>query len=175
MRRSVVRVLGAILVTGTLVSCDDEDPAGLGLIEQIFDTTLNGANEVPANASTATGVAQAWVVGSTLFYHVEVTGLTNPAMAHIHGPGAPGTNAGILVNLCGTAATPACPTGAPFTGVLASGAATDPAVSFDSLLVLLNNGNAYVNVHTNDNTGAANTGPGDLAAGEIRGQLEVLD
>ena len=35
----------------------------------------------------------------------------------------------------------------------------------------MNNGGAYVNVHTNDFQGAANTGPGDFPGGEIRGNL----
>jgi hypothetical protein len=39
------------------------------------------------------------------------------------------------------------------------------------LLAAIQSGNAYVNVHTNDGQGAANTGPGDFPGGEIRGQL----
>jgi hypothetical protein len=31
----------------------------------------------------------------------------------------------------------------------------------------------YINVHTDDGTGAANTGPGDFADGEIRGQIQL--
>ena len=32
-------------------------------------------------------------------------------------------------------------------------------------------GNTYVNVHTDDGAAPAGTGPGDLPAGEIRGQI----
>jgi hypothetical protein len=39
------------------------------------------------------------------------------------------------------------------------------------LLAAMAAGNTYVNVHTNDGVGAANTGPGDFASGEIRGQI----
>jgi hypothetical protein len=33
---------------------------------------------------------------------------------------------------------------------------------------LLENGGAYVNVHTDDGVAPSNTGPGDLPGGEIR-------
>ncbi len=175
MNRSIVRTLTALVAVSALVAAcdDDDDPAGPGDNEG-FVATLTGADEFPANASTATGEAEMEIDGPTLTYRVDVAGLSNAVMAHIHGPAAPGANAGILVNLCGTAATPVCATGASYTGVLTAGTATNVAagVSFDSLAVLLRNGNAYVNVHTSDGAGPTNTGPGDLIAGEIRGQIE---
>jgi len=177
MNRSIVRTLAAVLAMGaTLAACDDDDdPAGLEEIEG-YEASLSGANEVPSNASTATGTAEISVVGPTLLYRIDVTGLSNAAAAHIHGPAPTDENAGILVNLCGTAFTPACATGVPYTGVLTAGTANNVVgISFDSLQVLLDNGSAYVNVHTNDNVGAQNTGPGDLAVGEIRGQIESVD
>ena len=39
------------------------------------------------------------------------------------------------------------------------------------LVALLQSGNAYVNVHTNDGVDPANTGPGDFPGGEIRGNF----
>ena len=63
------------------------------------------------------------------------------------------------------------------TGFVTRGTFQPPAspnqgVTFDSLLVLMRNGNSYVNVHTSDPTKTThNTGPGDFPAGEIRGQL----
>jgi hypothetical protein len=158
------------------MSCDDDDePTGPDLVIENFRATLNGANERPTpNASTATGTAEITRVGPTLLFRVDVAGLSNPSAAHIHAPADTTLNAAVRVNLCGATGVPACPTGTPFTGTLATGSAVQVSgISFDSLMVLLRNGNAYVNVHTNDNTGEANTGPGDLAAGEIRGQVEV--
>ena len=40
-------------------------------------------------------------------------------------------------------------------------------------VALIENGNAYVNVHTNDGVAPVNTGPGDFPGGEIRGQVET--
>ena len=39
------------------------------------------------------------------------------------------------------------------------------------LLKAIADGRTYVNVHTNDGVDGVNTGPGDFAGGEIRGQL----
>jgi hypothetical protein len=177
MNRSTVRTLAAVLaISASAVACDDDDdPAGIEELEG-YTATLSGASEVPSNASTATGEAEITVAGPTLLYRIDVTGLSNAFAAHIHGPAPTDQNAGILVNLCGTTATPVCATGAPYTGVLTAGTATNiVGISFDSLQVLLENGSAYVNVHTNDGVGAQNTGPGDLAVGEIRGQVEPVD
>ena len=46
-----------------------------------------------------------------------------------------------------------------------------PPITFDSLVTAMRSGGAYVNVHTDDGQGAPNTGPGDMASGEIRGQV----
>jgi len=40
------------------------------------------------------------------------------------------------------------------------------------VLMLLNNGGAYANIHTNDNVAPPNTGPGDFPGGEVRGQVD---
>jgi hypothetical protein len=175
-KRSFVRTAGALLIAGAVVSCEEDDPSGPTLDTESFTATLNGAGEVPSNASTATGVAEIAVVGPTLLFRVDVTGLSNPSAAHIHGPADTETNGPVRVNLCGATGVPACPTGGgePFTGVLAAGSAVQVSgISYDSLLVLLRNGNAYVNVHTNDGVAPSNTGPGDLSAGEIRGQVTL--
>ena len=41
------------------------------------------------------------------------------------------------------------------------------------MLAEMDAGNTYTNIHTNDGKDPAGTGPGDLAAGEIRGQNVV--
>jgi hypothetical protein len=169
-----------LAVGGVVIACGDDEPTGPDVTIENFVATLNGAKERPTpNASTATGTAQITRIGPTLLFKIDVTNLVNPSAAHIHANADTAGTAGVRVNICGATGVPACPTagvGVAFTGTLATGSAagiSGAGMSFDSLLVLLRNGNAYVNVHTNDNTGAANTGPGDLAAGEIRGQVEV--
>ncbi len=78
-----------------------------------------------------------------------------------------------------TAPGPALPAGGGrLDGVIAQGtitgadiAPTAPAdYSLGRLVTDLNNGNAYVNLHTNDGVGDPDTGPGDFPGGEIRAQ-----
>jgi hypothetical protein len=176
MRRSFVRTVGALLIVGgVVIACDDDEPTGPDLTIEEFTATLNGAKERPTpNASTATGTAEITRIGPTLHFRIDVAGLSNASAAHIHAPADTANSTGVRVNLCGTAATPVCAGGASYTGVLIAGTASNVVgISFESLLVLLRNGNAYVNVHTSDAALAGNNTPGDLPAGEIRGQIDV--
>lgn len=150
---------------------DDDDGTGPGTS---FSATLSGAAEVPPVETPATGTAIFTVSGTALTYTVNVANISNAVVAHIHI--APvGENGPVRLNLCGTGAPePACP-GGTFTGVLATGTngttVGSPAITFDELVAAMSAGNAYVNVHTNDGVGQPNTGAGDMASGEIRGQI----
>ena len=139
-----------------------------------YTSPLSGAAEVPANVSPATGTATYTLSddGKSLHYKVTVNNLTNPVMAHIH-VGAKGTNGPVVLTLFN---------GPPATGVkngtLAEGDATAADLSgplagktLADLVAEMDAGNTYTNVHTNDGKDPAGTGPGDLAAGEIRGQI----
>ncbi|OLC69903.1 MAG: hypothetical protein AUH78_22535 [Gemmatimonadetes bacterium 13_1_40CM_4_69_8] len=125
-----------------------------------FVATLSGANEVPAVTTTATGTAEFTVFNGLpgIFFKVDVKGpfADSVILAHIHGPADPTGNAAVIVNLfLGPNAGPA------ITGTLAEGVLPTPSrITFDSVLVLLRAGKAYVNVHTKTNGG-----------GEIRGQI----
>jgi hypothetical protein len=44
-------------------------------------------------------------------------------------------------------------------------------MSVEDVAELMDTGQAYVNVHTNDGVGAPNSGPGDFPGGEIRGDI----
>jgi hypothetical protein len=107
---------------------------------------LKGSNEVPPNASPATGKAEAKLDTETrvLSWTVTYADLTGPALgAHFHGPSEPGKNAGIVL---------------PFKTVQSpiEGTATLTESQVADLLA----GKWYANIHT-----AANPG------GELRGQM----
>lgn len=118
-------------------------------------TPLSSAQEVPTptgDVSAATGTFAASVTqtatGADISWQMTFSGLTGPATAaHIH-TGARGVAGPVVVPLCGPCTSPASGTAT----------VTDPAV-----LAAIQNGGAYVNVHTNTNR-----------AGEIRGQLNVV-
>jgi hypothetical protein len=144
----------------TMVACDDDEPTGGGNNPETFTATLTGDAEVPPVTTTATGSAgftsSTANSTTTVSYSATVTDLSGPASAaHIHGPADANTAAGVIVPLqivnSGTS-------GAIISGSFQS--TGNANVSMDSLLVLLRNGNAYINIHT-----AANPD------GEIRGQI----
>jgi hypothetical protein len=160
--------VAALLVA--VPACGDDEPSGPATS---FTATLTGANEVPPVPTTATGNATLSLSGDQITYTVNVTSpLQNPVVAHIH-IAAEGQNGPVRMNLCGTGdPQPAC---APGAAVLATGTngttVGTPAITFDSLLSAMRTGGAYVNVHTDDGQAPPNTGPGDMASGEIRGQV----
>lgn len=64
-----------------------------------FSATYKGSNEVPANASTATGTISGTYNDSsnTISYTITFSGLgSNTSAAHFHGPAIPGTNAAVV-------------------------------------------------------------------------------
>lgn len=151
-----VRTVAVVLALG---SCTDN--VGVTVSER-FMATLSGASSRPTPiTTTATGTAEFTYVAdlATLFYRIDVGSIDSVILAHIHAPADTGNNAGVVLNLF------LGPTKGPgFSGTLAQGVGGDlgaPAgMTMDSLLVLLRNGHAYVNVHTRAHP-----------AGEIRGQL----
>ena len=137
----------------------------------VFKASMSGANEVPPNASPATGFTAVRLLGDDLVVDITYSGLTggNPAAAHIHCCTNPGTNVGVAVGFPNFPTTtsgvyhhvfdltdPAIYTAAfrtNFGGGTAAGAEA-------ALIAGLEAGRAYSNIHNA-------TFPG----GEIRGLL----
>jgi len=127
-------------------------PAQAALID--FTASLDGAQQVPPAASTGTGSGSVVLdtVADTITVNLSFQGLTGPALAaHIHGPGAVGTNASILF---------------PFMNVPNATSGSIPQQTFSitpSQISDLEAGLYYMNVHTPN-----------FPLGEIRGQLEQV-
>ena len=154
-----------------------------------WSTHLKGRFEVPARDTNAQGQAifQLSDDGNSVSYKLIASNIFNVVQAHIH-CGAAGVNGPIVVWLYPsvTARTPLTGPQPRTDGVLAEGSfATGDVVprsvsaecptgvqNLADVLALLNSGGAYVNIHTNDNAGAPNTGPGDFPGGEVRGQVD---
>ena len=145
------RLVLALALVG--IACGSTAPARVS-----YTAALTGARETPSNTSSATGTATLNVDGSTLSYTVFASGFATPlVVGHIHIGGA-GVAGPVIV---------------PFTLLAASGTVTQGTVdlsrsvsyntlsiSGDSLRILMDAGQTYVNLHT-----AAYPG------GEIRGQI----
>src|SRR5438067_1439335 len=113
-----------------------------------FKADLKPSSEVPPVESKGSGMlAATYDTGSkSLNYTANYSGLTGDATAaHFHGPAAAGQNAGVVVPVTGSAASPI------------KGSATLTDAQAADLMA----GRWYFNIHT-----AANKG------GEIRGQVE---
>jgi hypothetical protein len=115
----------------------------------VYSATLSPSEEVPPAAnSKGQGTAELRVDTKTneMTWQLSYNGLTGPATAaHIHGPAASGSNAGVVV---------------PFTGVAGAQTAQGKATITQAQYGDLAAGLYYVNVHTAQYPG-----------GEVRGQL----
>ena len=136
---------------------------------------LSGGDEVPANSSHAQGQAifRFSADGQELYYKLIVANIDNVVAAHIH-LAPPGVNGGVVLPLY----LGGVPGSGRADGILAQGTVTAANLSgalaghpLSDLIAEIEAGNAYVNVHTNDGVAPTNTGPGDIASGEIRGQI----
>jgi len=160
-------ILG-IVTAVSLAACGEDDvtPPAVSKIVT-FKATINGASEVPANATTGSGTFTATLDTSTnvFTYDLTFTGLTsNVNNGHIHGPAAVGVNSGTTINfntLPGATFSIGQTSGtAKGTAILNASTQITATVNGDSLKKLLFAGLTYVNIHT------VNNGPG-----EIRGQI----
>ena len=167
--------LGRLFLATTIATavgtaaCSDEKTVAPTPVSKIvtFKATLSGANEVPANTTTGTGLFTATLDTSTNVFTYDLTfsGLTsNVSNGHIHGPAAAGVNSGTTINfntLAGATFSFGQTSGAAH-GTITLNASTQvtTAINGDSLKKLLFAGLTYANIHTLNNAG-----------GEIRGQV----
>jgi len=142
--------------------------------EPLSSTHLKGEHETPPHDTLAQGQSVMTVSadGQSISFKLMASNIDNVVASHIHvGPiGSPGP---IVVSLYSTAAG-----GGRHNGILAEGEfgaanLVGPLAGqpLSALLAQMDAGNTYVNVHTNDGVAPTNTGPGDFASGEIRGQI----
>jgi len=142
----------------------------------------NGSGEVPVRDSQGQGqgIFKLSDDGTSIEYKLIASNIDNVFMAHIH-MNVPGQNGPIVVWLYpGTAVGVQGPLGAGRTdGVLVEGSFTAANLTgpltgqpLSALIAAMENGNAYLNFHTNDGVAPTNTGPGDFPGGEIRGDIE---
>jgi hypothetical protein len=163
MRRTV-GIAAGIAVAATIIfvaaSCGS-DSTGLGSKQYVAN--LTAANEGAGHTSPGSGVVTLVDDGTAIRWTMTLTNMTNVTQSHIHGPAPAGTAAAVMINLFIPNQPPATGT---LNGLVSEGTITNAnnsGVSLDSLRVLFNNGNAYVNVHTAVNPG-----------GEIRDQVHPV-
>ncbi len=137
----------------------------------IFQAELSPANEVPA-IPAGDGAGQSNAFGfvtlefaddlASFTYTVMLNNIETPLLqAHIHNA-PPGQNGGIVANLFALCGFPMCGDGeirVSGSNILISGEGSAPgSATFSDVVALLESGNAYVNVHTEE------FAPGELRA-----------
>ena len=137
-------------------------------------THMLGEHETPPHDTQAHGTAifQVSADGQSMTYRLVANNIENVFASHIH-HGIPGVQGPIVVPLYNA------PTGGGLhNGLLTSGTITADSMTgelkghpLSDLVGLIQKGEAYVNLHTNDGQDPPNTGPGDFPLGEVRGQL----
>lgn len=181
--RNLAAVHAVLFLTVALAGCSGGEspqapaaPSGANIAGAVFEpatappevqrsyyAVLSGGEEVPANDSQGRGVAKFQLSddGLSLHYSLVVANIENVTASHIHLAPA-GANGGVVVFLFG----PAAPTG-PLAGKIAVGTITAANLinalagqPLSALIEQMNNGGAYVNVHTSQ-----------IPGGEIRGQI----
>jgi len=153
-----IRLFVFLILSSSFVACSNDDPPSPGLSAAVqksgiitYKATLNGAAEVPANSSSATGTATLTYDPSTKIYSLTATHtVVSPTGAHVH-KGAVGVSGPVVVDL----GSPASPIGfeKPY-------ADDKLQAEINANLSDLDEGKAYINIHS-----AAYPG------GEIRGQF----
>jgi CHRD domain/PEP-CTERM motif len=122
----------------------------------LYTATLNGATEVPPNASSATGSATLTLTGDLLAVSETFSGLTGgpAAAAHIHCCVPPGTNAPVVIPFPVFPNTTSGTYSNTFDLTMASvytsaflTASGGAAGAEATLIAALNAGHAYLNIH----------------------------
>ena len=128
--------------------------------EQKFVATLSGQEEVPPTNSQATGMAEVTVSGENAEYSVNASNMQGVTAGHIHS-GGQGENGPIVVTLFKNDS----PTNeVSETGSITADKLEGPMAGkqLTDLVTAMNNGDTYVNIHTEQNPN-----------GEIRGQTTI--
>jgi hypothetical protein len=161
MRRTVstlaLGLIAAVAVAAIATSCGSDSTAPTN---KTYVATMLPANEIPPKTTTGTGITTFVDNGTEIDWTMSLTGMTGVFASHIH-LGSATVSGPVIFNLF----VPNGTNTATLNGVVGSGSITNANnvnISLDSLRVLFNNGNAYVNVHTTANGG-----------GEIRGQIAL--
>jgi hypothetical protein len=144
-----------------------------------FSAKLTGASQLPEpTTSKATGELKLVVSadGKKVSYTLSVENIRNPSGSDMHlGPdNANGPSVVKLFPVRGATTKKGDFSGVLAEGTITAGDLTGPMLGspLADLIEQIRDGNTYVNIHTDDGTPPANTGPGDYQLGEIRGQIK---
>jgi CHRD domain len=161
------KVLGIIMIgivsSLVLAVSIDYHQVKAAVAKQQFKAKLKGENEVPPVTTDVEGKAKLKVKESNIKYKLNITGITDATMAHIH-QGKSSENGEPVVDLLADGNKQETSNGLFINGSIVDSSLIGPlkGKTISDLVSSLNDGNNYVNVHTQAHPD-----------GEIRGQLEL--
>ena len=149
---AIIVALGSIATNGFINSA---------LGQQTFSAELTGGDQVPPVDTEATGTFNLVTVNQSSGYLLSVNDLANATAAHIH-RGEEGQNGKIVVTLYNATMPANLTQGFLSQGNITAANLVGPLAGrqLADLIEIMDNGTAYVNVHTKD-----------FPLGEIRGQV----
>jgi CHRD domain len=163
-KRSILIITAAMLSSLLFIAASDPT---VFVFAKPFTALMSGNQEVPPVENSAVGKATFRTKSNDTWidYKINITGFSDATAAHIH-LGKSGANGDILVDLLtGKKENPTR------LGMAIRGNITDPMLAgpmqgkpLADLISAINNGDTYVNVHTQSNPD-----------GEIRGQIQPGD
>jgi hypothetical protein len=155
----MIGIVSSIVLTVTI----DYHQVKAAEAKQQFKAKLKGENEVPPVTTTAEGKVKLKVKESNIKYKLNITGITDATMAHIH-QGKSSENGEPVVDLLADSNKQKTSNGLFINGSIVDSSLIGPleGKSVLDLVSSMDSGNNYVNVHTQAHPD-----------GEIRGQLEV--
>jgi len=162
--KKVLGIIMIIFVSSLIFAVSiDYNQAKAAEAKAQFKAKLNGENEVPPAATTAEGKVKLKVKESNIKYKINITGITDATAAHIH-QGNSGQNGEPVVDLLAEGNKQKTSNGFFINGSIVDSSLIGPmkGKSLSDLVSSMNDGNNYVNVHTQEHPD-----------GEARGQLEL--
>lgn len=162
--KKIPGILMIMLVSSLILAVSiDYNQAKAAEAKQQFKAKLKGENEVPPVSSIAEGKIKLKAKESSIKYKLNITGITDATMAHIH-QGKSSENGEPVVDLLADGNKQETSNGLLINGTIVDSSLIGPmkGKTISDLVSSMNNGNNYVNVHTQNNPD-----------GEIRGQLEL--
>jgi CHRD domain len=156
----LILLVGALL---SLVIVSTMNPNFVLAQGEKFKAKLKGESEVPPVTSAATGKAKFKVKDDTITSNINITGITDITMAHIHA-GINGQNGEPVVDLLKTGNQNKTEGGIIIKGEIKASDLQGPMAgkTLQDLQTAMGDEKTYVNIHT-----------GDHPDGEIRGQIKV--
>lgn len=164
LHKKVIGIIMVAIVSSLVIAVSmDYNQVKAAEAKQQFKAKLKGENEVPPVGSGAEGKVKLKVKESNIKFKLNITGITDATAAHIH-QGKSGENGEPVVDLLASGNKMTTQNGVLINGSIIDSSLIGPmkGKTISDLVSSMNDGNNYVNVHTQANPN-----------GEIRGQLEI--